>query len=88
MARTFEGQPSTLLIDGIEPLTVGGFQNEHLYLRIYNEDPAFAPQGHTVVQAMLSTDYDWWAKRGAQYQQEKDRTADRGLAVSTGIFVA
>jgi phytoene dehydrogenase-like protein len=80
VARTFEGQPSTLLVDGIEPLTVGGFTNEYLYLRIYNEDPVFAPAGHTVVQAMLSTDYDWWATRGAQYQQEKDAAADRVLA--------
>jgi phytoene dehydrogenase-like protein len=80
VARTFEAQPSTLLIDRIEPVTVGGFQNEYLYLRIYNEDPAFAPAGHTVVQAMLSTNYDWWATRGAQYQQEKELTADRVLA--------
>ena len=29
---------------------------------------------------MLSTDYDWWAKRGAQYQHEKDLTADRVLS--------
>jgi phytoene dehydrogenase-like protein len=79
VAKTFEGQPSTLLIDGIEPLTVGGYENPYLYLRIYNEDPAFAPAGHTVVQTMLSTDYDWWAQRGAQYQQEKARTADRVL---------
>jgi phytoene desaturase len=79
VGRTYEGQPSTLLIDGIEPITVGGFRNEHLYLRIYNDDPAFAPPGHTVVQAMLSTDYDWWATRGALYQEEKDRTPDRVL---------
>ena len=40
-------QPSTLLVDGIEPFSLGGFQDEHLYLRIYNEDPGVAPQGHT-----------------------------------------
>jgi phytoene dehydrogenase-like protein len=79
VAQALEGQPSTLLVDGIEPLTVGGFNNEYLYLRIYNEDPAFAPAGHTVVQAMLSTDYDWWATRGARYQQEKEVTAERVL---------
>jgi len=80
VARSFDAEPSTLLIDGIDPLTLGGYRNEHLYLRIYNEDPAFAPPGHTVVQAMLSTEYDWWATRGAQYQQEKDLAADRVLA--------
>ncbi|MGE3844826.1 MAG: hypothetical protein AB7I50_24955 [Vicinamibacterales bacterium] len=80
VAQSFNEQPSTLLVDGIEPLTLGGYRNEHLYLRIYNEDPAFAPPGHTVVQAMLSTEYDWWATRGAQYQREKELAADHVLA--------
>jgi phytoene desaturase len=79
VSQSLERQPSTLLIDGIDPLVVGGCSNEHLYLRIYNEDPAFAPPGHSVVQAMLSTEYDWWATRGNQYQHEKDRVADRVL---------
>jgi phytoene dehydrogenase-like protein len=79
VTKALDDQPSTLLVDGIEPLTLGGYQNGHLYLRIYNEDPAFAPPGHTVVQAMLSTEYDWWATRGAQYQREKDLAADRVL---------
>jgi phytoene dehydrogenase-like protein len=58
---------------------VGNHPNEYLYLRIYNDDPAFAPPGHAVVQAMLQTEYDWWATRGARYLQEKDATADRVL---------
>jgi phytoene dehydrogenase-like protein len=77
VAHPFDDQPSTLLIDAIDPLTVGGPQREHLYLRIYNEDPAFAPPGHTVVQTMVETDYDWWATRGSSYQYEKDVVADR-----------
>jgi phytoene desaturase len=76
VAKSLEGEPSTLLVDGIEPFTVGGCQNDHLYLRLYNDDPAFAPPGHTVVQAMISTDYDWWAKRGAEYQRAKEQAAD------------
>jgi phytoene dehydrogenase-like protein len=28
---------------------------------------------------MLSTEYDWWATRGAQYQREKDLAAGRVL---------
>jgi phytoene dehydrogenase-like protein len=64
--------PSTLLIDGIAPFTVGGHVNEHLYVRVYNDDPCFAPKGNTVVQAMLSSDYAWWATRGSHYGSEKD----------------
>lgn len=81
VAQPLADQPSTLLIDAIAPFTVGGYSNEHLYLRIYNEDPAFAPPGHTVVQAMVSTEYDWWATRGAHYQQEKDLAAHHLLSV-------
>ena len=79
VGRPFDDQPPTLIIDGIEPLTVGGPEQEYLYLRIYNEDPSFAPAGHTVVQTMVETDYDWWATRGSSYQHQKDVVADRLL---------
>ncbi len=64
--------PSTLLIDHVEPMTVGGVANEQLYVRVYNEDASFAPPGHTVVQTMLETDYAYWAKTGSRYNAEKD----------------
>jgi phytoene dehydrogenase-like protein len=71
--------PPGLIIDGIEPFEVGGRKNEHLMIRTYNDDPSLAPPGHTVVQLMLATDYAWWAKRGANYNAEKDVLALRGL---------
>jgi phytoene desaturase len=77
--RTFDDQPSTLILDDIHPLTVGDYRNDSLFLRIYNEDPAFAPPGHTVVQAMLPTSYDWWATRGTHYQHERDLAAEQVL---------
>jgi phytoene dehydrogenase-like protein len=80
VAQPLSGEPPMLTIDGIEPLTVGNVANDSLYLRIYNDDAAFAPPGHAVVQALLRTDYDWWAKSGAGYQREKDLVADRVLA--------
>ncbi|HEY6081135.1 MAG TPA: FAD-dependent oxidoreductase [Polyangiaceae bacterium] len=67
--------PASLLIDGIEPLWIGNYANERLYLRIYNDDPGFAPPGHTVVQALLNTDYEWWATRGSDYNSAKDQIA-------------
>jgi phytoene dehydrogenase-like protein len=72
--------PSTLLIDGLTSFNIGGRAGEHLYLRIYNDDPSFAPKGHTVVQAMLATDYTWWATRGTHYGSEKDTVAATVLA--------
>jgi phytoene dehydrogenase-like protein len=67
--------PSTILVDHVEPITVGGVASEHLYVRVYNEDASFAPAGHTVVQTMLETDYTYWAKTGSNYSAEKDAVA-------------
>jgi phytoene dehydrogenase-like protein len=72
VAHAYSEMPSTLLLDNIEPFHVGGVRNDGLYLRIYNDDPSFAPAGHTVVQTMLRTDYDWWATLGSRYNLEKD----------------
>jgi phytoene dehydrogenase-like protein len=79
VAQPLTGQPALLTVDGIDPFTLGDCPNDYLYVRVYNDDPAFAPAGHAVVQAMLQTQYDWWAKTGTRYQQEKDAAADRVL---------
>lgn len=80
VAQPLSGEPAMLIVDGIAPVMVGDHPNDSLYLRIYSEDPAFAPAGHTVVQAMLQTSYDWWARTGTRYQHEKDVLAERVLS--------
>ncbi|HWO08327.1 MAG TPA: NAD(P)/FAD-dependent oxidoreductase, partial [Polyangiaceae bacterium] len=45
--------PQILVLRGVEPLDVGGVQNDTFYLRVYNDDRCHAPPGHSVVQAML-----------------------------------
>lgn len=79
VAKPFTDTPSTLILSGLEPFNVGDFKNENLYVRIFNDDPSFAPPGHTVVQVMMATDYAWWAKRGTRYRAEKDIIADIAL---------
>lgn len=76
VATELAGVPPTLLLDGIDPLRAGNCTNRHLLVRIFNDDPALAPPGHTVVQAILATDYDHWATRGNGYNDEKDALAD------------
>jgi phytoene desaturase len=68
--------PSLLVLDRLEPFEIGGRTLDQLYLRVCNDDPCFAPPGHSVVQAMLPADYTWWATRGSQYGAEKDRIAE------------
>jgi phytoene desaturase len=72
--------PPTMILNGVAGLEVGGRHNGHFYVRIYNEGPGFAPPGHSVVQVMLQTSYDWWATRGARYASEKDMLGNTLLA--------
>jgi phytoene dehydrogenase-like protein len=84
VATPLEGTPQMLLVDGLQPFTLCGRTSEHLYLRVYNDDPSFAPPGHSVVQAMIETDYEWWATRGSRYGAEKDTVAEQALSLIDG----
>jgi phytoene dehydrogenase-like protein len=79
VAAPLSGVPAMIVVDGMPSLDVGGRQNEHLYLRVCNDDPSLAPPGHAVVQAMLQTDYAWWATRGTSYEAAKDQVAKAAL---------
>jgi phytoene dehydrogenase-like protein len=79
VASPLADTPSSQIIDGVEPFDVGGRQNDHLRVRIYNDEPSFAPVGHTVVQVSLETQYAWWATRRDRYQLEKDAVAEQVL---------
>jgi phytoene dehydrogenase-like protein len=80
VAAPLRDVPSTLLLSGLPGLEIGGRHSSHLYVRVFNEEPGFAPPGHTVVQVLLPTDYDWWASRGTRYGAEKDAVATAVLA--------
>jgi phytoene dehydrogenase-like protein len=67
----------TLMLDGLAPLEIGGRTDDKLYVRIANDDTAMAPPGHTVVQALVPTSYEWWAKRGSGYGDAKEQVAEK-----------
>lgn len=78
--NAFAEQAPLQMIDGIAPIMVGGRSNDYLYVRVCNDDPSLAPAGHSVVQVMLQTSYEWWATRGSRYGAEKDAVADTAIA--------
>jgi phytoene dehydrogenase-like protein len=46
-------------------------------MRIFNDAPWVAPEGHTVVQSIVETDYDWWASLDSDgYAREKEAAID------------
>lgn len=80
VAQSYAGTPSLLVLDGVKPVETGGCATDSLYLRVCNDDASFAPPGHCVVQAMLQSDYAWWATRGARYGAEKDALGELLIA--------
>ncbi len=80
VARSYADAPPLLVVDGVEPFYVGGRRSEDMYMRTCNDDPSFAPPGNAVVQAMVPTDYDWWATRGSGYDAAKEATGHTVLA--------
>jgi phytoene desaturase len=75
ISLAFPGVPPSLIVDGLDPFQAAGRSIDHLMIRTYNDEPTLAPPGHTVVQVLLGTDYEWWATRGAGYQREKQMLA-------------
>jgi phytoene desaturase len=84
--RPYTEQPQLLTLDGILPLSVGGRRNDHLHVRVQNDDRSFAPPGHSLVQATALTDYGWWARRGTRYHLAKDVAADAILEALEPAF--
>lgn len=83
----YKNAPSLQIIDAIRPFEIGGRMNDSLNVRVFNDEPTFAPPGQTIVQVMLSTQYDWWAKRGTRYVDAKDAVAETVLTQLEPFFV-
>ena len=86
VAKSYTDKPALWTIDGVAPFSIGPKACSHVSVRVCNDDPCYAPQGHAVVQALLETDYAFWATRGARYNAEKDVTAERTLSLLEPFF--
>ena len=78
VACTFPDQPSETMLRLQRPLSVAGQEVDGLMLRIFNRDLTLAPQGKTVVQALMETDFADWCdlqKERSRYEAEKERVA-------------
>lgn len=75
VSRPLTEVPSTIAVSGMSPVSIAGRRVSDLVLRIFNDEPSVAPKGHTVVQALMVTDYGWWATRGRGYGDAKAAVA-------------
>lgn len=84
--RTFPEIPPSagLVLELAEPFSVGGIEQKHLSVHIYNFDPTLAPEGKTVAIVMMATDFEYWQKLRAndeKYKAEKEKLADKVVSI-------
>jgi phytoene desaturase len=82
VARRFPDVPPTSVVRLQRPLTIAGHEEPRIVYRVFNYDDTLAPEGKTVVQVYIQTDYDWWAalqRDRVRYEKEKARLAEEVL---------
>jgi phytoene dehydrogenase-like protein len=90
IARPFTAVPHhiTFLLD--KPLDTGNVKLDKIAFTIYNFDPSLAPEGKTVMVAMLGGDYDYWLKLYNEdmdkYKAEKERILDQVIKILNDYF--
>jgi phytoene desaturase len=89
VARQFLNEQSEMIILLDKPLNTGGKNVEEIRLRIFNNEPSFAPEGKTVVQALIYTNFDYWFKlheKRTIYEEEKRKVADSVIQRLENLF--
>ena len=92
VARKFDDYPRIIILVPEQPLTVDRVSKcEGVMVRIFSFDPTLAPEGKTVITAMLVTgEHEYWdnLKRTApeQYKAEKNRIAEAVLELLENRF--
>jgi phytoene dehydrogenase-like protein len=69
--REFEEGPPFIAFTLNEPLEYAGRSVDFLPLRILNYGDAFAPEGKSVIQVMLETDWDYWYNLRQNHEEYK-----------------
>ena len=84
VANEFLGEEASNRVRLQRPITIAGQQFDGFGFQVHNDDPTMAPPGKTVVQVILTTDYDSWCdlqeKDRPRYDAEKERFAADVLA--------
>ena len=64
-----------------EPVMIAEKLRSRLPVHIYNQDPTLAPEGKTMLNVMLDTDYEYWKKLGDDPAAYKRKKAEIGETV-------
>lgn len=82
ISRTFDEVPPSIIglnIPFERPIQIGSYTHHRATFQIYNFDPTLAPQGKTLITAMLDTDYEYWK---SLYQSGEDPYREARMLIS------
>ncbi|MFN8633067.1 MAG: NAD(P)/FAD-dependent oxidoreductase [Chloroflexota bacterium] len=89
VARDLSAEPHALTFPLPTPTAIAGEVRESLTARHFGYDPTLAPAGKSVVEVLLDTEYDLWARLAQdpeRYRAEKDIIAEAVVAALDGRF--
>jgi len=71
-----------------QPLTIAGRAFSEISVKHYCFDPSLAPPGHSVIEIMLPTSYDYWKSIYGRklYDTEQDQVAEQLLEFLESIY--
>ena len=78
ISRTFEDEAPLNAFMQKEPIHLSDREVPLLFLRVFNHGDVFAPEGKSVIQIILETEWDYWndlQKDRAQYEKAKENLA-------------
>ncbi len=78
VSRTFDDEASLNAFMQKEPIQLSDRDVPLVYLRIFNHGDVFAPEGKSVIQVILETEWDYWKnlrENREQYENEKNKLA-------------
>lgn len=88
--KTFEDLPHYLSLELDKPLDTGDFKVETLYVKIYNRNRSYAPDGKTSVIVYGKTSHDYWdvlkRENPQQYYKEKAKFGEKIIEVLENRF--
>ena len=79
VSTPLDGEPAMLVIDGIDPLIVGNHPERVSVSARLQRRSGLCAAWARCSPSHASDRVNWWATRGARYQQEKDAAAERVL---------
>ncbi|MCK4568350.1 MAG: NAD(P)/FAD-dependent oxidoreductase [Candidatus Thorarchaeota archaeon] len=89
VSRTFDDEASLNAFIQKEPIILSDREVPLVFLRIFNHGDVFAPEGKSVIQVILETEWGYWKnlrENREQYETEKNKLAQDLIRRLEGVY--